>query len=88
MSSWERKVFIPADDGFIRYLDIMTNLEDHDMVSTFEIRSLLGSGDQTVIVATGNGDLAFTEDDHYVVTDDADGRRRARSIGRLPAPSP
>ena len=72
-----RRLFVPTDDGFVRYLEILDNTADTEQAATLSIESQLGSGPTTTIVATSNGDRIFETDDTYIVTDDADGSERA-----------
>ena len=68
-----RKIFVSRDQAFIRYLEIIENPGATDVAVSFEIFSNLGSDTLTEIVATSDGDLTFTTDDLWIVTDDADG---------------
>jgi len=69
-----RKVFVPADDSFIRYLEIFDNVLIFEPVTfTVQIRSRVGSGVDTLIAGTASGDPAFTAGDDWIVTDDLDG---------------
>ena len=72
-STHYRKVFVPFDEGFIRYLDVVQNHGTTSRSFTFQIQSRLGSFSRTEIVATSTGDLAFTPDDSFIVTDDLGG---------------
>ena len=68
-----RKIYVPDDEGFIRYLDVVQNRGSTSQTFSFRIQSALGSGTQTEVVTTGDGDLAFTPADRYIVTDDLGG---------------
>ncbi len=69
--SARRKVFVPQDDGFVRYLEIFDNPSGSQIAATVQVRS---ARNLTVTpVATSTGDLAVDADDLWVITDDADG---------------
>jgi uncharacterized delta-60 repeat protein len=65
-----RKIFVPADDGFARFLEILQNPYDYPLVVNAMIRSTLGSEYRTMIVATSSGDQEFAAGDRWLVTDD------------------
>jgi hypothetical protein len=67
-----RKVFVPDNDAFVRYLEILTNPTQADFGVTVQIISRLGSGSETELVATSSGDQILNADDDFVVTDDDD----------------
>lgn len=72
-----RKVYVPDDSQFIRYLDSVTNLGTEETTYTLEITSDLRSDEFTETVLTSSGDFQFTPDDHWIATDDrsdTDGR--------------
>ncbi len=64
-----RKVFVPTNGGFVRYLEIFDNPSATDRNVTFFLRTNLGSDSTTQIVATSSGDLTFNLSDDFVVTD-------------------
>ncbi|MEE8522766.1 MAG: Ig-like domain-containing protein, partial [Thermoanaerobaculia bacterium] len=69
-----RKIFVPADDGFVRYLETFRNPSSRDPRTIIvELRTFLGSGLETLIAGTSSGDQAFALDDAWIVTDDLDG---------------
>ncbi len=69
-----RKIFVPQDDAFVRYLDIVENTGTAAATATLRLTSSLNSGSTTTrLVATSDGDNYFTAADDYVITDDADG---------------
>ncbi|MFO1432626.1 MAG: carboxypeptidase regulatory-like domain-containing protein [Candidatus Competibacteraceae bacterium] len=68
-----RKVFVPPNDAFIRFLDSFENLSDSDATIQVELRNDLGSAGATEIVQTSSGDRTFDLNDRYIITDDADG---------------
>ncbi|RLB69921.1 MAG: hypothetical protein DRH04_04420, partial [Deltaproteobacteria bacterium] len=65
-----RKVFVPADDGFARYLEMVENRGAEEVTVQLNIRTYLGSGSNTQVLATTSGDTAFNAWDSYIVTDD------------------
>ena len=65
-----RKVFVPADDAFVRYLEIVDNIGVATGSVNVEVASNLGSDDATQVVGTSSGDLLFRADDDWIVTDD------------------
>ncbi len=70
----QRKIFVPEDDSFVRYLEIFENVLDTQAVTfTVDIESRLGSGFDTLIVQTSSGDPTYTAEDDWIVTDDLDG---------------
>ena len=68
-----RKIFVPEDEAFVRYLEILENPTGDPVSTTVRIETNLGSNSNTQIVQTSNGDLVLTFDDDWVVTDDWDG---------------
>ena len=69
-----RKVFVPEDDAFIRYLDIFEHVGGtQPIVVRSRIATDLGYGELTQVIATSTGDLALGQRDRYVVLDDVDG---------------
>lgn len=72
-NNWQmdRKVFVPADDGFIRYLDQLTNHDSQTRTVTLRLNSDLGSDNWTQLISTDAGESQdFNPQDHWVVTDD------------------
>lgn len=65
-----RQVYVPTDDAFVRYLDIVDNTTSSPQLATLTILSGLGSGAQTVVVSTSSGDTTIGNSDDFVVTDD------------------
>jgi len=68
-----RKIFVPTDVAFARFLEIIDNLGPASATVGVEIQTNLGSDGGTQIVATSSGDATFTIADDYLVTDDFDG---------------
>lgn len=68
-----RKVYVPADGAFARFLEVVTNTTDSTAFHTVAINTNLGSDSGTVFVRTQNGlDQTFTPADDWIVTDDGD----------------
>ena len=66
-----RKVFVPEDDAFVRYLEILENTNATEPVTaTVQINSYLGSINNTQLVTTSTGDQNFNAADDYIITDD------------------
>lgn len=68
-----RKVFVPTDDGFVRFLDLYENATAADVELEANVFNNLDSELQTSVVTTSSGDGVFDLADRYLVTDDADG---------------
>ena len=66
-----RRVFVPDDEAYVRYLEILRNQTDADISIELEINTNLGSDSATVIVTTSNGDAVIEPTDFWVTTDDA-----------------
>lgn len=72
-----RTIYVPADGGnYAAYLDTFTNISGSN--NTVAIRygtvngvGALGSGSQTVVTASGNGNLNYDAGDYWFATDDA-----------------
>ena len=67
----KRKVFVPDDDSFARYLDILENTGTVEVNAQVMIHNRLGSSTSTQIIATSLDDGNFDTFDDYIVTDDA-----------------
>ena len=65
-----RKLFVPDDDAFVRYLEILENPGTTEIVRQVTLRSDMGNSDNSVVL-TSSGDLISTPDDHYVIFDDS-----------------
>ena len=63
-----RKVFIPDDDEFIRWLNFVTNNGAATESVTLSTDSNLGSDTDTVIVTTSSGDTTVTTADNWVTS--------------------
>lgn len=67
-----RKIFVPSDQAFARYLEVVSNPTSNAITHTVTISTNLGSDGSTVVVGTSSGDSVFTVADDWIVTDDAD----------------
>ena len=67
-----RKIFVPEDEAFARYLEILENTGTSDMTVRIYIRTYLGSRGDTEIIHTSSGDQSFSVDDDFIITDDED----------------
>jgi hypothetical protein len=66
-----RKVFVPADDTFARFLEIIENPTVNNLIATVRIDTDLGSNSSTVLISTSSGDTIFNSEDNFIITDDA-----------------
>ena len=82
-----RKFFVPADDAFVRYLEIVDNPTAADLQVRLSLRSGLDSSTVTQILATSSGDLAFTIRDRSIVVDDPDGKTDPRLLHVFAGPN-
>ncbi|SFC57631.1 calcium-binding protein, partial [Tropicimonas isoalkanivorans] len=69
---YERSLYVPTVSGWARFIDTATNIGTEAMTVTFSVRTALGSGYGTEILATSSGDLTYGADDRYILTDDGD----------------
>ncbi|MBI3961514.1 MAG: formylglycine-generating enzyme family protein [Deinococcus sp.] len=65
-----RRIYVPEDQGFVRYLEVLDNPGTSPRTVTVVVSGDLGSGGSTTVVATGDGDRAFEVVDDFLVTDD------------------
>ena len=65
-----RRIYVPENQAFVRYLENLTNPTDTDITVELRIDTNLGSDGNTVIVSTSDGDTAIEAVDFWVVTDD------------------
>ena len=75
-----RKIFVPVDDGFARFLEILENTGPQDLPASVRIQIDLHTGQATLIVTTSSGDSAFDASDDYLITDDEEDESRAPTI--------
>src|SRR5439155_801377 len=65
-----RKVFVPPDDAFIRYVEILENTGAAPLTASVSIDSDLASEEATELVGTSSGNQVFDVRDDWIVTDD------------------
>lgn len=67
-----RRIFVPTNANFARYLQILHNPTGSPITVDVEIYSNLGSDGGTVLRATSSEDMIATTDDDWIVTSDDD----------------
>jgi Ca2+-binding RTX toxin-like protein len=67
-----RKIYVPEDQSWARFLEIITNTSSSTVNYTVNLDTNLGSDSETVVVNTSSGDNLFNTDDTWLVTDDVD----------------
>ncbi len=65
-----RKIYIPADANFARFLDSFTNTTSATISTTIGYSTNLGSDGSTIALGTSSGDTTLTAGDNWIVTDD------------------
>jgi len=65
-----RKIFVPTDDSFARFLEILENPTNNAIAVEVFLETDLGSDSDTELVATSSGDLIFNNLDDWLITDD------------------
>ena len=68
-----RKIFVPMNAAFARFLEIIENTSATPEMATVRIDTNLGSDGSTQLVGTSSGDTMFTPVDDWIVTDDTNG---------------
>src|SRR6266545_98356 len=63
-----RKIFVPSNDGFARWLNVVTNPSGTAHTVTLTILNDLGSDAKTKIWATSSGDAVATANDDWVAS--------------------
>jgi len=63
-----RKVYVPSNQDWVRWLNIVTNTGPNPTQVAVVLLGLLASGDQTKLVATSTGDSALTTADLWFTT--------------------
>ncbi len=66
----QRKIFVPEDQSWARYLEVFTNPTDATISYDVVLDTDLGSNGDTQIIETSNGDQSFNTNDTWIVTDD------------------
>ena len=67
-----RKVYVPADESFARYLEILENPTGSDITTTVSIATNAGADFGIELVTTSSGDDVFDLDDDFIIVDDGD----------------
>ncbi|NQD80549.1 hypothetical protein HP436_10205, partial [Pseudomonas sp. CrR14] len=65
-----RKIYVPADKSYARFLELIENPTDSVMIVPVSISGNLGSDSGTRIINTSSGDMVFDASDYYVLSDD------------------
>ena len=65
-----RKIYIAQDQGFARFLEVVTNTGSTSFYYTVNLSTDLGSNGNTEVVQTSDGDKSLTPDDNWLITDD------------------
>jgi len=72
-----RKVYVPSDDTFVRYLEILENETDSEIQTSLEITTTLPTNLEVGLVASSNPDgVLDATDDSFVLDDAADPGQR------------
>ncbi len=58
-----RKIYVPEDQAYARFLEIITNTSDVPVTYDVSLSTNLGSDGGTVLVGESNGDDVFAPDD-------------------------
>lgn len=64
-----RKVYVPDNDEFVRWLNLITNTSGSPVAVTLRMYNDLGSDSYTTIHNTSSGDMVWTTADTWFVTD-------------------
>ncbi|WP_437580263.1 thrombospondin type 3 repeat-containing protein [Sorangium sp. So ce887] len=67
-----RKVYVPTDEGWARFLEILHNPTASELPAVVRIETNVGSDNDTTITQSHSGDLEFTPVDRWLATDDVD----------------
>ncbi|WP_437818682.1 thrombospondin type 3 repeat-containing protein [Sorangium sp. So ce1078] len=67
-----RKVYVPTDEGWARFLEILHNPTAAELPAVVRIETNVGSDNSTTITQSHSGDLEFTPEDRWLATDDGD----------------
>jgi hypothetical protein len=65
-----RRVFVPSDDTYARFTEVLRNPSGSLISITLSIHTDLGSNGSTRIIETSDGDATFETSDTWIVTDD------------------
>ncbi|WP_438010171.1 thrombospondin type 3 repeat-containing protein [Sorangium sp. So ce321] len=67
-----RKLYVPASEGWARFLEILHNPTDAALTAVVRVETNVGSDASTVITQSYSGDAEFTREDRWLATDDVD----------------
>ncbi|ETR70996.1 MAG: hypothetical protein OMM_02820 [Candidatus Magnetoglobus multicellularis str. Araruama] len=70
-----RKIYIPANKGYARFLEILKNQGTTSISCIVNIKTDLGSDNSTKIISTSSGDTTLSTSDTWVITDDSGGTK-------------
>ena len=65
-----RKVYVPEDDGLVRYLEVLDNPDSVSTTAVVTVLSYLSSSTDTVVLSSSSGDLVLSTMDDWLATDD------------------
>ncbi|MEZ5908176.1 MAG: tandem-95 repeat protein [Hyphomicrobiaceae bacterium] len=65
-----RKVYVPGDQGWARFLETITNTSGSEQTFTLSIQSNSGNDGSFNIIGTSSGDTTFTTADTWIANDD------------------
>ncbi|MEM6312273.1 MAG: hypothetical protein AAF754_19800, partial [Pseudomonadota bacterium] len=68
--SLERRIYVPDDEPWARFIDTATNTSGMPQTFTFRLSTKFGSDSLTRVVATSSGDQTLDASDHYFINDD------------------
>ena len=68
-----RKIYVPTNQGFARFLEVVTNTTSSTVNFTVPINTNLGSDGGEQFIRSSSGDNIVTTADDWVITDDGDG---------------
>lgn len=63
-----RKVFVPNNNNFVRWLNVVTNTGSTPAQVAISLRGMLGSGSSTRLTATSSGDSSLGASDQWFTT--------------------
>ena len=66
-----RKIYVPADQSFARFLEVITNTSGATVNYTVPIRTNLGSDGSERFITTSSGDATVSVADNWLITDDS-----------------
>ncbi|WP_164617757.1 hypothetical protein, partial [Pseudomonas viridiflava] len=69
--------------SYARFLELIENTTDSELLVTLQLHSSLGSGEGTKIINSSSGDQMFDITDRYLLTDDEQDNAQAPAMGHL-----